>query len=115
MGIYDREVPTGGRGKANGGLDGICETELFGEKLEEQCIQFADGDIFVLISDGLSEAQDQNRAPYGEEPIADLITAYNHLSAEKIKDGIMSEIQRFAGSMPQHDDQTLVVVKVKPG
>ena len=94
---------------------GICDTPLFEEKLEEKSIEFGDGDIFVLISDGLSEAVNAKREDFGEYRITETITRLHGLSAGELKASILNEVQKFAGNSPQHDDQTLVVVKIRSG
>jgi len=92
---------------------GVCNTALFEDKLEEQELPFHDGDVFVLISDGLSEALNVRRQPFGEERIAEIISEQCSGSAGEVKAEILREIQEFSVNAPQHDDQTLVVVKVK--
>jgi serine phosphatase RsbU (regulator of sigma subunit) len=92
---------------------GICEGALFENNLSEKTISFDTGDVFALISDGLSEAMNTDRIPFGEEAIGTALTRLCSGSAGEIMAGIMEEIHRFTDATPQHDDQTLIIVKIR--
>ena len=72
------------------------------------------GDLIILYSDGITEAQNSEKNFYGLERFKRLISRLetDRLSAEKIKNKIADDIRRFTGNSPQHDDMTLVVIKV---
>jgi serine phosphatase RsbU (regulator of sigma subunit) len=81
---------------------------------ENQSLQLASGDLLLLLTDGLTEAMNTARETFGNERIEKLIAGLSieNLSAQQIVDAVTREIQGFAGSAPQHDDMTMVVVKV---
>ena len=92
---------------------GLTGTELFEKVTEESRMRIFPGDVFVLYTDGFTEAMDSAENEFGEARLSELLRgASQDLSAEQILDLIYGEVQRFSGPGPQHDDMTLIVVKV---
>lgn len=71
------------------------------------------GDIAVLFTDGVVETLNQQGEPFGLKALAGLLTEYHALSAQEIAKKINQHIKSFIGSTSPHDDQTMMVVKVK--
>ena len=80
----------------------------------ERTVRLTSGDVIVLQTDGILEAQDRARNLYGEERLLQLLETLDVTlhSAQQIRDTIFSDVQRFTASAPQHDDMTVVVIKV---
>ncbi|HEY8459333.1 MAG TPA: SpoIIE family protein phosphatase [Blastocatellia bacterium] len=77
----------------------------------EQSFELRPGDMLVLFSDGVTEAQDEDENEFGEERLAEFLRPIRHEPAETIVDKVFCEIDRYAGSAPQYDDITLFVIK----
>lgn len=71
------------------------------------------GDIIILYTDGLIEALNQEGRQYGIETLSQVVTENNSLSAKEIASEVKHNIQAFVGSASLHDDQTLVIMKIK--
>ena len=71
------------------------------------------GDIIVLYTDGLVEAVDANSRQYGVDNIKRLIKENASLKATDISTKIKKNLKEFCGSAKQHDDQTLLVIKIQ--
>lgn len=71
------------------------------------------GDIAVLFTDGLVEALNQQGEPFGIKALAGLLAEHHTLPAQEITKKISQHIKSFIGSVSPHDDQTMMVVKVK--
>lgn len=73
-------------------------------------------DVFILISDGITETRNHTKELYGETRLQNLFNRLNTatLSAKEIKTRILDDVRHFSGSATQNDDMTLVVVKVTP-
>ncbi len=71
------------------------------------------GDIIVLYTDGLVEAVDANSRQYGVDNIKRLIKENANLKATDISNKIKKSLKDFCGSAKQHDDQTLLVIKIQ--
>ena len=50
---------------------------------------------------------------YSENRILDLVEKYNAKSASEIQKLIINDLMQFKGTHLQHDDLTVVVVKIK--
>jgi len=81
---------------------------------EERKIQLRSGDTLIFLTDGIPEAQNHQRGLYGDERFKRLLGTIDPRknSAKAIKEAIIADVRRFSGRAAQHDDMTLVVVKV---
>lgn len=89
-----------------------CGTVLScGPATGQGSVALKEGDVIVTFTDGVSEAMNVEGDEFGEERlIAAVRPAPNVASAELIT-RITAAADSFAGSAPQHDDMTLVVVR----
>lgn len=79
--------------------------------LEEETLTIQKNDIFVLYTDGVTEAMNSKQEEFSEERLMTLIKQHHRLSAEKLVKKIQKEVENFrAGSEPS-DDFTLLVIK----
>lgn len=79
----------------------------------EMKLTVSKGDIIILFTDGLIEALNQEGRQYGIETLSQVITDNNTLAAKEIATEVKYNIQAFVGSASLHDDQTLVIMKIK--
>jgi sigma-B regulation protein RsbU (phosphoserine phosphatase) len=70
------------------------------------------GDLVVLFTDGISESMNFQDEEWGEERLIACTKTCRDLNACAALDRMMSEAVAFAAGAPQHDDMTLVVVRV---
>lgn len=91
---------------------GIDRGEAFDRILEEAEVPLDPGDLLVFFTDGLSEAMNPQSELFGERRLRDVIEQASQLGSEELKERILAEIQRFVAGAAQHDDMTLVVLKV---
>lgn len=71
------------------------------------------GDIVVLYTDGITEAENAEQDMYGEERLHEVIRSCRAEPAEKILSTILESVRTFTGGVAQSDDITLMVVRVK--
>lgn len=81
--------------------------------LEPVEVQLAPGDTLVLYTDGVTEATDEHDREYGVERLSAIVQSSRGLPAKDLIAAIVSDVTAFAGSRPQFDDITLMVLKVK--
>ncbi len=91
-------------------LDGI--EELFEELLEERTLPIAAGDLFVLFTDGITEAMNQEFDLFGEERFSRLLEEHGHLPSEDLRERILGDVEAFVGDADQHDDMTIVLLRI---
>jgi len=73
----------------------------------------AEGQIIVMATDGVFEAQNVSGEMFGKDRVYDLIAANAALSAKGILNILMDMLYRFAKEKKFEDDVTLVVIKIK--
>jgi sigma-B regulation protein RsbU (phosphoserine phosphatase) len=69
------------------------------------------GNVVVVGTDGIREAQNDEGEMFGLDRLRDAIRQNASESAEDIQKGIIEDLRLFQGEAPQEDDITLVVVK----
>ncbi len=80
---------------------------------EERLIDLKIDDILVFFTDGITECRNIEQVDFGIQQLQDCIKNAKDLSAEEIKDKIFSTITEYSKGAIQHDDLTLLVLKVK--
>ena len=91
---------------------GLDEGELFSSIIEENTVSLSSGDVLVFYTDGITEAMNVRDEEYGEERLMKCISDNSHLPSKQMVDQITADVNHFAGTQPQHDDITLVVMRV---
>jgi serine phosphatase RsbU (regulator of sigma subunit) len=77
---------------------------------EQETVQLAPGDLLVLYTDGVTDAEDGDGASFGEDRLLETVRANRECSAQDVQDALMTEIHSFVGDAPQFDDITLMIV-----
>jgi sigma-B regulation protein RsbU (phosphoserine phosphatase) len=81
---------------------------------DDVVVPLAPGDVFVLCSDGISEAFDEAGKEFGAERVIDVIERNCGRPAKEIVGEIFGAVQQFCGDAEQSDDRTVVVLKINP-
>ncbi len=90
---------------------GLEEGSLFTSTLNEETIEIKAGDIFVLYTDGCTEAMNEKHDQFGEEKLISLIESNRNLTAKDLVNLVIKDVRKFVDNYPQHDDMTIVVLK----
>jgi serine phosphatase RsbU (regulator of sigma subunit) len=69
------------------------------------------GDILVVYSDGLTEAQNQQEEMFGEDRLLKIIRQEAPSGSHAVEQRFLQAIEEFTQGMPQTDDITFVVVE----
>jgi serine phosphatase RsbU (regulator of sigma subunit) len=86
--------------------------EMFERHLIEETIPLQPGDLFLLFTDGISEAMNARDDLFGESRLGRLVETHAHLPSEELRERVLREIAAFVGDAPQHDDMTMILLKV---
>jgi len=89
----------------------MTDDSVFEGATEEQYIELQQGDVCVMYTDGITEARNGDDEEFGYEKLLDIIGSSRKLSAEDIKDKILTSVRTFIGDTAYNDDMTLVVIK----
>ena len=90
---------------------GLNSSRLFEEELEEVLVPFATGDVFVFVTDGVTEAEGAGGEQIGEERVMSILGGSARESAGAVRDAILRAVATFASGARQADDRTVVVVR----
>ncbi|HEV3485047.1 MAG TPA: PP2C family protein-serine/threonine phosphatase, partial [Vicinamibacterales bacterium] len=85
----------------------------FAELLEEEQISLQTGDVIVLYTDGITEAMDAESDLFGDARLRKLVEEHGHLDSSELRERILREIEAFVGGADQHDDMTMILIKVE--
>jgi sigma-B regulation protein RsbU (phosphoserine phosphatase) len=86
---------------------------MFDGMIEEVTVPLASGDLIVFYTDGISETMNEAFDCYGEPRLATILEQYAHLPFEQLRSFIFADLRSFAGNADQHDDMTMILLKVE--
>ncbi|MBN2383473.1 SpoIIE family protein phosphatase [bacterium] len=93
--------------------EGGMVTGLFSDRTYEQGrIQLVTGDLFAAYTDGFSETINLAQEEFGDERLAALFSEYSATGLDNIYAKVIDTIHNWAAEQQQHDDMTMVLVKV---
>lgn len=76
-------------------------------------VQLYEGDVVVLYTDGITEAENINKVQYGLDRLIDVIRKNSPRSASEIRQSVLDDLWQHIGTQKVYDDITLVVLKEK--
>ena len=88
----------------------------------QQIARLASGDLLLLYTDGVTEAQDRYGDFFGEHRLMDALRSQHGVSsrtsagaepASAVLESVMGALNRFTGDAPRQDDRALVVLARK--
>ncbi|UWZ82998.1 PP2C family protein-serine/threonine phosphatase [Occallatibacter riparius] len=79
---------------------------------KDEVVELAEGDRFLVFTDGLTEAEAPDEVEFGEERIADFAARHSSQSAMELSTSLLDRVDAYCRSQFQ-DDATLVVVAAK--
>lgn len=88
------------------GLDPELKPSLYG-------LDVFPGDIVIAYSDGIVEQTNPSGEEFGEKRLWLLLKKYAKERSHDLKDLVSRELQLFCGSTPQHDDMSMLVLRIE--
>jgi sigma-B regulation protein RsbU (phosphoserine phosphatase) len=131
LGLVDVNLATGEVEYANAGHqplliyraqeDGIESVELKsipigverGMNYVRKSLKLRAGDVLLLYTDGVVEAMNAQGRQFGRKSLGSSLLRCRELSARETALKIRSDLANFVGDTRQHDDQTVLVLKMK--
>ena len=95
------------------GLD-LSDSGLFGRLLHEDVLPLGPGDVVLLFTDGVTEAMNSRLECFGEARLAAALEASPDQTFDLLKDGLLRRLRAFVGDAEQHDDMTMVLLRLAP-
>jgi serine phosphatase RsbU (regulator of sigma subunit) len=91
----------------------LDQGRTFNRLLEEVTVPLGAGDLFVLYTDGITEAMNHDGECFGDARLASLIGQHADLPTDELRERILREIDAFTESALQQDDMTMVLLRVE--
>lgn len=79
---------------------------------EEQTLDLLPSDILLAFTDGISEAMNGAQEEWGEDRMIAETQAHGDLNAAELLQQLFRAADAFAAGAPQHDDMTLLVMRL---
>jgi sigma-B regulation protein RsbU (phosphoserine phosphatase) len=87
---------------------------LLSQSYQQDSFSLIPGDLVVLFTDGVSESMNGRDEEWGETRLIECAKSCHRLPAFEVMNRIFAAAEAFAAGAPQHDDMTLVVLRVLP-
>jgi serine phosphatase RsbU (regulator of sigma subunit) len=75
-------------------------------------ITLQSGDLLLLYTDGIIEAHDPDQQLFGKKRLYEFTLHRKRQGSQQFADQLIEEVQLFSQGTPQHDDMTLVVLRI---
>jgi serine phosphatase RsbU (regulator of sigma subunit) len=109
---YTKEKDTFTSIEPSGIALGLEKNSLFQNVIKEMEIYLKKGDIFIIYTDGFTEAMDSKKDEYSEERLMAVIRENRNKDVDTIIKRIHQDVNKFTQDHHQHDDMTMIVLKV---
>jgi phosphoserine phosphatase RsbU/P len=93
-------------------LPGVPLGSFSGTTYDEATYPLAPGDVFVICSDGISEAMNEDGNEFTASRLIAVVEQTRRSSAKVIVDAIFEAVEAFRGEAIQNDDMTAVAIKI---
>jgi sigma-B regulation protein RsbU (phosphoserine phosphatase) len=87
--------------------------EEIAEFVNQIVVPLNPGDVVVLYTDGITEAENLDRQMYGLECLCEIIQHNWQKTAQEIQQAVIEDVRQFIGEQKIFDDITLLVLKQK--
>ncbi|MCP4137902.1 MAG: SpoIIE family protein phosphatase [bacterium] len=101
-----KELPGGGIAL------GAASNATFTPLADIKELQLQKGDYFIQATDGIDEAMDADNNEFGLERFHKALMENYGKSSQEMVDGVIKKVNKFTGKTPQHDDVTIIILRV---
>lgn len=91
---------------------GLESGAVFDQALVEHKMNLRKGDLVVFYTDGITEAMNGHRKEFTEQKLISIIAQTENPTAGQLRHAILNELEKFVAGAPQHDDITLVTIRI---
>lgn len=78
-------------------------------------VRLGPGDLVVLYTDGVVEAENAAGKPFGSDRLIDTVKRHRRQGAESVVEAVCDALGEFTGEVPRQDDRTVVVLRYPEG
>jgi hypothetical protein len=91
---------------------GLEKGDLFSKVITESEEKIESGKTFIFYTDGFTEAINKKGNEYGLDRMIEIVKSWNNSSSSEIQEKMIADVNKFIGKAPQHDDMTMVILKL---
>ena len=102
-----RQMPAGGIAL------GVVSGDMFSKSIDIKEVRLQKGDYFVQYTDGVYEAMDARHKEFGLERFQKTLLSNEGKHPQEMIKSVVKEINSFTGNIPQHDDITMIIIKIQ--
>jgi len=92
-------------------VGGMLGGAFEGQAYEEATVSLAPGDLVVLYTDGITEAENEAGSHFGEQGLRTLARDMSRLTGDALCDTVRTRLAQFRGAARAVDDLTLVAIQ----
>jgi sigma-B regulation protein RsbU (phosphoserine phosphatase) len=92
---------------------GLVDKNTFGRIIESRTISLRPGDLVVTYTDGITEAMNPHAEEWGTQNLIQSTERMADAPAGELLNSIRKEVLAFTGNNRQHDDMTMLALKIK--
>jgi len=93
-------------------IEGVPIGLLDDRKYDEVELPAEPGDALIFYSDGVDEQPNEKHEEFGRERIIRIVKKHGIEPPQAIADAIIAAVDKFRGTVPIFDDQTVIVLRV---
>lgn len=82
-----------------------------GLTFKQNSVRLEEGDVLVMFTDGVPEAEDQDHNQFGQERLKETLLTQQGATSREIVEKITANVKDFVGEATQFDDITQLVIK----
>ncbi|HMP90797.1 MAG TPA: SpoIIE family protein phosphatase [Kiritimatiellia bacterium] len=97
--------------KPEGTALGLLDVGSFESHFDTAVYHMQPGDVALLYTDGVNEAQNSQGEEFGIDRLVDLVCSNRTMPVESLLEKIVQEVKSFTGERHQQDDITLVALR----
>jgi len=92
-------------------LDGVPIGIMEDIEYKQAKVKLNPGDIIILTTDGVTEMRNEKKDEYGLNRVLHFTVEHSDLNAEEFVNLLVKDVDDFKGSVPPHDDETMLIFK----
>jgi serine phosphatase RsbU (regulator of sigma subunit) len=90
---------------------GMVPSDLFEESIEDQSVRFETDDVLVLFTDGVTEAENEDKEEFGIDRLSKTLSSSVTSKANVFNRKLLSALDEYSSDSFERDDVTFVTVK----
>ena len=92
---------------------GILRNDNYQNYVEVNHINYANGDIMMLYTDGITEARNESEEEFGYDKLKTFLDEHASMDPQAIQRDLLETLYTFVGGKSRYDDYSALIIKFK--